>query len=182
MKSINKYNQFYICHCNICDFSMMQFTKSNDFECFCDKLLPKINKRPKILLNPDYYRLCSIRKGIIDRCYNGNRHNYYNYGGRGIWITEEWRYNHLSFYYWAINNGYAPNLTIDRIDNDDGYYPENCRWATIKEQSNNRRDNKYIDFDGQTKTISQWADYLNLPYSKVYSYYKIGRFSDLFTN
>ena len=102
-------------------------------------------------------RLYKKWSGIIQRCTNPNNEHYYMYGGRGITICEEWRKDFYSFYSWAIANGYEEGLTIDRIDNNNGYYPENCRWANLETQANNTRRNHYITHNNETKTLTQWA-------------------------
>ena len=84
-------------------------------------------------------RLASIYQGMKQRCYNTKRPNYKYYGGRGIVICDEWLNSPQAFYNWAIANGYQENLTIDRISTDGNYEPQNCRWATFKEQATNKR-------------------------------------------
>ena len=76
---------------------------------------------------------------MIYRCHDKNFHNYLRYGGRGIIVCDEWRNNKRAFYDWSMQNGYQNHLSIDRIDNDLGYNPENCRWATMLEQCRNKR-------------------------------------------
>jgi hypothetical protein len=102
-------------------------------------------------------RLYAIWSEMRHRCHNPNHRVFSNYGGRGINVCPEWE-NYAIFHKWAITNGYNKNLTIDRINNDGNYEPENCRWATMKEQQNNRRDNHLVSWDGQTKTLAQWAE------------------------
>ena len=106
---------------------------------------------------------------MLSRCYKKYDKNYSNYGGRGIKMCSEWRGREgfQNFYEWAINHGYKDNLSIDRIDVNGNYCPENCRWATMTVQQNNRRDNKNITFNGKTQTLMQWCNELNLIYDRV---------------
>ena len=102
-------------------------------------------------------RLFRIWGNMKSRCTNPNVACYKHYGGRGISVCDEWLNDFESFYKWAISNGYADNLTLDRIDNDGNYEPSNCRWATVKEQRLNRKDVKYLTFNGKTLTQKEWG-------------------------
>jgi len=87
-------------------------------------------------------RLCKIIGAMRDRCYNPKHKDFHNYGGRSINICDEWRFDNRSFYEWSLENGYAEDLSLDRINGDLGYSPSNCRWADKSTQSQNSRNAK----------------------------------------
>lgn len=101
-------------------------------------------------------RIYKIWLGMKNRCCRKNHETYPWYGGRGIRICEDWT-DYEAFEKWALSSGYGPNLTIDRIDVNGDYTPENCRWITRKDQAYNRRDNHRLTFRGETLTITEWA-------------------------
>lgn len=103
-------------------------------------------------------RLYNIFRGMKKRCYNKNCKDFYKYGGRGITVCDEWKDSFQAFYDWSIANGYFDNLTIDRIDNNKGYSPDNCRWVDIKTQSNNTRKNVFLTYNGETMTLAEWGE------------------------
>ena len=109
-----------------------------------------------------HHRLYSIRKGMLERCNNPNNNHYDRYGGRGIKVCDEWTESYVSFKEWALSSGYEDGLTIDRIDNDKDYCPENCRWASSIIQANNKDNIPKYTYQGETHGISEWARILNI--------------------
>jgi hypothetical protein len=102
--------------------------------------------------------LYSTWRGMIQRCYDKNSSSYKNYGGRGVSICDEWRNDYLAFYRWAISSGAKKSLTIDRIDTNGNYCPDNCRWATATEQARNTRLTRKVFFDGMEISIRDLAE------------------------
>ena len=100
------------------------------------------------------YRIWCVMR---NRCSNPNHSEYHRYGARGISVCQEWE-SYETFKSWALTNGYDDTLTIDRIDTNGNYTPDNCRWATIKEQSNNRRTCHMLTYNGKTQTLMEWAE------------------------
>ena len=100
---------------------------------------------------------------MMKRCYNTKNHNYELYGARGITVCDSW-HNFKEFEKWALNSYplCEAKLTLDRIDNSKGYSPENCRWTTMKVQSNNRRSNTLYTLNGETKTFTEWCNFYKI--------------------
>lgn len=108
-------------------------------------------------------RLYIVWISMKQRCLNPKNKDYRKYGKRGITICDKWKNDFMSFYNWVIEQGYDENapkgmFTIDRIDNDGNYEPSNCRLASIKVQSNNKRNNRYIEYNGEIYTLTMLAD------------------------
>jgi len=107
-----------------------------------------------------------IWQGMLARCYNPDMKKYNRYGGRGISICDRWKNSFENFY---IDMGMKPSRlhSIDRVNNNGNYEPDNCRWITRKQNMNNTRRSRYIEYDGITKTVSEWSDELNIPYKRL---------------
>lgn len=112
-------------------------------------------------------RIYGIWAGIVNRCTNENCDSHGIYIKRGITICEEWRKSPEKFIEWSMENGYSDGLTIDRIDNNKGYSPDNCRWVDTYIQANNKRNNKRIFYNGETKSLAEWCRELDIPYSRT---------------
>ena len=114
-----------------------------------------------------------VWKNMKGRCFNEKDHNYKNYGARGISVCEEWL-NPETFFKWASENGYRRGLSLDRIDNNGNYSPENCRWADNVEQGRNRRTNVIIEYKGQSKSIADWAEETGIGYTTLVERHRNG--------
>jgi hypothetical protein len=142
----------YVCECscgNIKEILGWNISSGKSKSCGCtDGFLPEEHRMTK----SREYRVWSKMK---NRCLNPNNKRFKDYGGRGITVCVEWRHSFKTFY---KDMGNRPeNKTLDRIDNNKGYSKENCRWATNKEQSSNMRSNHFLEYNGETKTVSEWA-------------------------
>lgn len=118
-------------------------------------------------------RLYRIWSGMRSRCGNETHSSYHNYGARGIMVCEEWEHSYPAFKKWAIENGYDENAkrgdcTLDRIDVNGNYCPENCRFISNAEQCNNTRRNHLVTLNGETKTFTQWLNEIGIERSTVY--------------
>lgn len=155
------HNPLWLCKCEcggtvVCSASALQGGHKRTCGCF-EEEHPNVLKRTPH--GKRHTRLYSIWSMMKNRC---SDKSVKNYGGRGISICEEWKQNFEAFYEWAMNNGYSDDLTIDRIDNDGNYCPENCRWATVKEQARNRRTNHHVQYKGKDYVLTDLATELNV--------------------
>lgn len=118
--------------------------------------------------NGNVTRLYHTWQNLKNRCENKNLPDYKFYGARGISVCNEWRNDFQAFYDWAMGNGYAENLTIDRIDTNGNYEPSNCRWITIQAQQRNKRTTVYLTYNGETLPLIDMAEKYNIPYRILY--------------
>lgn len=111
--------------------------------------------------------LYQVWRGMKKRCYDQNASGYKSYGGRGIFVCDKWLHSFINFYNDMVD-GYITGLQLDRIDNNQSYFKDNCRWVTPKIQSRNRRNNRLIYFENQNKTVAQWAEEKSMSYMALY--------------
>lgn len=153
------------CDCgNFCYVTTQELRKGDTVSCGCYASEQK--KIRSIIHGQRYSRPYKIWSDMKARCFNPKENGYHNYGGRGITVCDEWLV-YQNFESWAIETGYEKGLTIERIDFNNEYCPENCKWATWKEQQNNKRNNKYLEYKGRKQTLAQWCEELGLNYSRT---------------
>ena len=112
-------------------------------------------------------RLYRIWRNMKTRCKNSKCDHYHLYGGRRIYVCDEWCNDFSAFEEWVLNHGYQDNLSIDGIDVNGPYAPDNCRFVTMKEQENNKRTNHYVCYKGEQKTFSELSDDSGIPYDTL---------------
>lgn len=134
--------------------------------CYRGEFVKYINKTHGMA----YTRINKIYRGMKCRCYTKSNSRYADYGGRGITICDEWlgKDGFQHFYEWAMNNGYTDELTIDRIDVDQNYTPENCRWITMAEQGDNKRCSTKVSAFNETHSIAEWSRRTGVNYKTLY--------------
>lgn len=143
--------------------------------------MPKTIKSQKGQNNPNYKhggkhtKLYEVWCSMRHRCNNPTDYAYKYYGARGIKVCKEWEKDYSAFREWALKNGYSEGLTIDRINVYKDYCPQNCRWATAKQQSDNKTTTKRIEYNGITKTLKEWSIYLGIEIRTLYCrIYRLG--------
>jgi excisionase family DNA binding protein len=174
----------FICQCDCGNQVIVSASRLLDRTISCGCALKDAQKKfaqNLVKHGGSYTKLYYIYRGMLDRCYNSKNRNYYRYGARGITVCDEWKNSFINFREWAYQNGYdetldKKNQTIDRIDNNGDYCPENCRWATAKQQQENRNITTFYDFRGEKMTASHFADIHGIKdKSFVYGRLKRGR-------
>lgn len=144
-----------------------------------DNLTKKENAEKQKLFNKynglSGTRLCAAYRSMIRRCYNENDKSYSDYGARGIIVCDEWLNDFQAFYDWAMENSYRDDLTIDRIDNNKGYSPDNCRWITNREQQRNKRSNVYIFYNGKNMLLTDVAKEIGVAVGAICTRIKNGK-------
>lgn len=164
--SLSGYREHYLCKCDCGKNSIVEkycLTKGITKSCGCYNI-DRLKERNRKSHGMYRTRLNTIWNSMKNRC---TRKNNKNYGGRGITVCNEWNRDFMAFYNWAVKNGYKENLTIDRIDVNGNYEPQNCRWITTKEQCRNTRYNRKITIRNETKCLVEWCEILNLNYKTV---------------
>ncbi len=112
-------------------------------------------------------------KGMISRCLNPNYHRYHDYGGRGITVCDRWLL--MENFVSDMGDSYSPELQLDRIDNNKGYSPENCRWVTAKQNARNRRDNTTFTVNGVTRCLAEWSEITGIKHNLLWQRLRAGR-------
>lgn len=121
--------------------------------CKTNELIGAANKVHGLHGHPLNTIWCNMRR----RCGDPKSSRYKNYGGRGIAVCDEWNSSFIPFYDWAISNGYVKGLSIERINVDEGYCPDNCKWIPLREQALNKTDTRLVEYLGIKKTINEWV-------------------------
>ena len=159
-------------HRCVCDCGNERIVKATDLRtgkihsCGCVHW----NKKYKnfSLKSPHGKRLYRIWHDMLRRCEDKRVKSYKRYGERGIAVCPEW-HDFQAFYDWSLDNGYSEELTLDRVDNNKDYEPDNCRWADKYMQANNRRSNHYITYNGKRQSMKEWSRELNISYTALRS-------------
>lgn len=155
-KNKNDGHKYYVCKCDCGKIINIRASSLRKGQRSCGCLQREILKKINTKHNMYGTRIYRIWNGILSRTKYKSPKEKERYWGRGITVCKEWE-EFDNFYKWSCHSGYSDDLTIDRIDNDKGYYPDNCRWATPKQQAKNRSNNVIIDYKNNKITLSELA-------------------------
>lgn len=155
----------WLCKCSCGNTTIVRgcnLKSGSTTSCGCERVLNP-NRKSHGGKNTRLYR---IWKSMRSRCNNKNENSYKDYGGRGVSICDEWN-KFEAFRSWSLEHGYNDELSIDRIDCDGNYCPENCRWANAVTQANNTRRNHLLTHNGETRTMAEWSRKTGISYQKI---------------
>lgn len=173
----NGYIPYFLCKCDCGNTKVIQkynLIEGKTLSCGCYHK-EQIHKTK--FISENRRALTRILRGMKERCYNPNTQSYHSYGGRGITICDEWLADTNAFCSWAESNGYKKGLSIERIDVNQGYNPQNCKWIPMSEQCYNLRKSVKITFNGKTQTLAQWADELGIPHQTLHNRIRVHNWS-----
>lgn len=160
----------WLCKCScggeiIVEGTQLRRSKTVSCGCYRKEKISIANKTHGLSKNKLYRKWGHIK----ERCYYEHNISYRHYGANHISMCPEWKNDFESFYNWSIDNGYEDGLTIERIDNSKGYSPDNCRWATVEEQNNNKGNVRMVTYQGKTQSIAKWSKELGFNYGTLNS-------------
>lgn len=170
-------NAMWVCKCdceNIVTVIGSHLRSGHTTSCGCNRISERSMGHSKDRL----YRTWS---GMHNRCYDPTHDRYKWYGGKGISICDEWQ-DFMTFRTWALANGYNDDLTIDRIDSDGNYRPDNCQWVDMKVQANNRNNNRVLQYKSKKYTATQLAEAHGMSPHTVFNRLKLGWTVDQIVN
>ena len=162
------------CDCgNIKEYSMDRVIHGRTQSCGClrnEMFLTRRNNNgtsiyPKEATASKLYKIWNSMKC---RCYTISSGAYFKYGAKGIRMCDEWKNDFMTFYNWALANGYSDEMTIDRIDYRGNYEPSNCRWADIRTQANNKSNVRKYEYSGELHTMTEWSEIMNINYGALW--------------
>ncbi|WP_140398241.1 hypothetical protein [Blautia sp. An249] len=176
--TIGRRRMMWLCQCDCGKQVIVQGTHlrsghTKSCGCLNAEKISSVNYKTGLCRTKLYYTYCNM----CNRCNRENNSEYSDYGGRGITVCNEWIGvdGFLNFSNWALSNGYYDGLTLDRIDNDKGYSPDNCRWVDKFVQANNKRNNHFIKVNGEVGTVANIARKYNVDYWNLLHYSKGGQ-------
>lgn len=162
-RTMNSGKGKWVCHCSCGNEVTVRgpdLKNRHTQSCGCIRIDSVI--KPNTIHGLGNHPLYKVWKGIKTRCLNQNDGNYTNYGGRGISVCSEWADDPKEFIRWGIRSGWERGLQIDRRNNDGNYDPNNCHWTDRIRQGRNRRDNVILEFNGEKRVLSEWAEIKNI--------------------
>lgn len=166
-------NWKWVCKCKCGNeklYSPYKVITGHTKSCGCAKVerCHEMTRKYRIKHGGNGERLHRIWCGMKQRCNNPDSKDYVDWGRRGVKVCEEWQKDYSVFREWALSNGYREDLTIDRIDVNGNYEPNNCRWIALEQQNRNKRNSVYVEFNGERKLLIEFCEELGLNYYTVY--------------